>query len=265
MTAPCCHKQVRGQLDKFIAERPVSDISGASGTGGTGGVGVGNGLTEMLQHGIYRERESEMVTDSIRALLLEWCGYTTTVFEFVGGEHTAKNVMIAAVKRSHATVGVSTDDIVRAREVLADIQAAEAAKKKKRDMKVKKKKFQSVSLNEFGDVDVDSYKQDGREEREGGEGGEEREVTEEEKEIERERKVMEIADMVDTNNRVARLEEVEKEDAIARRIDTLMRTFGVKKMKLFDLVFGENISNEGEGEKGEETKPKKLKLKKFRR
>jgi hypothetical protein len=35
----------------------------------------------------------------MRALLLEIAGYDTQVFEFVGGEHTAKNVMITAVKR----------------------------------------------------------------------------------------------------------------------------------------------------------------------
>lgn len=36
--------------------------------------------------------------DSIRALLLEWAGYEVKVMEFVSGEHTAKNVMISAVK-----------------------------------------------------------------------------------------------------------------------------------------------------------------------
>ena len=36
----------------------------------------------------------------VRALLLEMAGYDVRVFEFIGGEHTAKNVMVAAVKRS---------------------------------------------------------------------------------------------------------------------------------------------------------------------
>tara|TARA_A100001035_G_C27424373_1_gene338705 strand:- start:126 stop:458 length:333 start_codon:yes stop_codon:yes gene_type:complete len=39
-----------------------------------------------------------MITDAIRAKCLEASGYQVTVAEFVGGEHTAKNVMIAAVK-----------------------------------------------------------------------------------------------------------------------------------------------------------------------
>ena len=41
-----------------------------------------------------------MVTDSLRALLLEACGYQTKVFEFVSLEHTAKNKMLLAVKRA---------------------------------------------------------------------------------------------------------------------------------------------------------------------
>ncbi len=40
-----------------------------------------------------------MVTDGLRALLLEACGYSTQVFEFVSLEHTSKNKMILAVKR----------------------------------------------------------------------------------------------------------------------------------------------------------------------
>jgi DNA-binding transcriptional regulator WhiA len=43
-----------------------------------------------------------MVTDSLRALLLEACGYQTKVFEFVSLEHTNKNKMILAVKRTEA-------------------------------------------------------------------------------------------------------------------------------------------------------------------
>ena len=52
----------------------------------------------MLRHAIYRERSTEIVTDAMRAILLEIAGYSTQVFEFIGGEHTAKNVMLAATK-----------------------------------------------------------------------------------------------------------------------------------------------------------------------
>ena len=41
-----------------------------------------------------------MVTDSLRALLLELQGYETQVFEFVALEHTSKNKMILAVRKS---------------------------------------------------------------------------------------------------------------------------------------------------------------------
>lgn len=76
VVAPCCHKQVRKSM-----KPPV-------------------GLEPMLQHGILLERQAEMLTDAIRSLLLEANGYKTKVFEFVGTEHTPKNVMITAVKRS---------------------------------------------------------------------------------------------------------------------------------------------------------------------
>lgn len=40
-----------------------------------------------------------MVTDSLRALLLELMGYETQVIEFIALEHTSKNKMVLAVKR----------------------------------------------------------------------------------------------------------------------------------------------------------------------
>ena len=80
LTAPCCHKQLRSQLE-YKKREPQNSIS------------------LILEHGIFRERISEMATDSLRAALLDLAGYETRVFEFVGGEHTAKNVMIAAIRR----------------------------------------------------------------------------------------------------------------------------------------------------------------------
>ena len=57
-------------------------------------------LREVLRHGILAEREAEVVTDGIRALLLEIHGYKAGVFEFISSEHTGKNLMIAAHKRT---------------------------------------------------------------------------------------------------------------------------------------------------------------------
>jgi len=74
VVAPCCQKELRPQL----ASPPV--------------------LADALRHGIFQERQAEFVTDALRAQLLEWAGYRTKVFEFVSAEHTAKNLMIAAIK-----------------------------------------------------------------------------------------------------------------------------------------------------------------------
>jgi SAM-dependent methyltransferase len=75
MCSPCCHKQIRPQL---LSPHPMRAV---------------------LQHGVHHEQQAEMVTDSLRALLLESQGYDTQVFEFVSLEHTSKNKMILAVKR----------------------------------------------------------------------------------------------------------------------------------------------------------------------
>ncbi len=56
-----------------------------------------NELAPLLRHGILEERQAEILTDGIRALLLEANGYKTNEFEFISTEHTAKNVMITAV------------------------------------------------------------------------------------------------------------------------------------------------------------------------
>jgi SAM-dependent methyltransferase len=78
LCSPCCHKQLRPQL---LSPHP---------------------LRPLLQHGIHLGQEAEMVTDSLRALLLEAEGYETQVFEFVSLAHTSKNKMILAVKRAAA-------------------------------------------------------------------------------------------------------------------------------------------------------------------
>jgi SAM-dependent methyltransferase len=74
VVAPCCQKELRPQL----TAPPV--------------------LGDALRHGIFQERQAEFVTDALRAQLLEWAGYRTKVFEFISTEHTAKNLMIAAIK-----------------------------------------------------------------------------------------------------------------------------------------------------------------------
>jgi hypothetical protein len=75
MCSPCCHKQIRPQMQSPALFKP------------------------MLQYGVHLGQEAEMVTDSLRALLLEANGYKTKIFEFISLEHTNKNKMILAVKR----------------------------------------------------------------------------------------------------------------------------------------------------------------------
>jgi SAM-dependent methyltransferase len=75
VVAPCCHKQIRKSIGK-----------------------TESALNPILKHGILLERQAEMITDSIRALILESQGYEVKVFEFISSEHTGKNVMISAVK-----------------------------------------------------------------------------------------------------------------------------------------------------------------------
>lgn len=68
--APCCYKQIRPQIN------------------------TANALNEITKHGILCERQAEIVTDAIRAAILEAYGYKTKVFEFIETEHTPKNVLI---------------------------------------------------------------------------------------------------------------------------------------------------------------------------
>lgn len=77
VVAPCCHKQIRREMEKHK---------------------VKNDLSFLTKYGIFMERQAEMVTDGIRALVLEYFGYKTKVFEFISDAHTPKNVLIVGIK-----------------------------------------------------------------------------------------------------------------------------------------------------------------------
>lgn len=77
VVAPCCHKQIRKTLET------------------SGGMPSRKALTRF---GIFMDREAEMLTDALRALVLECYGYKVKVQEFISDAHTPKNVMILATK-----------------------------------------------------------------------------------------------------------------------------------------------------------------------
>jgi SAM-dependent methyltransferase len=95
VVAPCCHKQIRREMEKHR---------------------VKNELDFLTKHGIFLERQAEMVTDGIRSLILEYYGYATKVFEFVSDAHTPKNVLIVGEKRQQGTSDQA--------EILKKIQAS---------------------------------------------------------------------------------------------------------------------------------------------
>lgn len=74
--APCCHKQIRQEMER------------------SGKVDV------ITRYGIFLERQAVMITDTIRALILEYFGYKTQVMEFIEMEHTPKNVLLVGRKTS---------------------------------------------------------------------------------------------------------------------------------------------------------------------
>lgn len=81
VVAPCCHKQIRREIEKAQAS---------------------NDLDFLTRHGTFLERQAEMVTDGLRALMLEYHGYSTKLFEFVSDAHTPKNVMIVGTRNKAA-------------------------------------------------------------------------------------------------------------------------------------------------------------------
>ena len=54
----------------------------------------------ITRYGIFLERQAVMITDTIRALILEYFGYKTQVMEFIEMEHTPKNVLLVGKKTS---------------------------------------------------------------------------------------------------------------------------------------------------------------------
>lgn len=75
LSVPCCQHEINGQIK---SER----------------------LSGLTKYGLLKERFSAILTDTVRASLLEYKGYKTQVMEFVDFSHTPKNVLIRAERKN---------------------------------------------------------------------------------------------------------------------------------------------------------------------
>lgn len=92
LSVPCCQHELNAQIDNEI-------------------------LKPIFHYGLIRERIAALATDALRAELLEAMGYKTQILEFIDMEHTPKNILIRAVKKSksEAVIGkeaLSTEKMV---------------------------------------------------------------------------------------------------------------------------------------------------------
>ena len=98
MLAPCCHHDLQAQVD--LVPEPWSLLT---------------------RHGVVSERLIDLMTDSLRAQILKLLGYRVDIVEFIGGEHTPRNIMIRAVKTG---VKVDPAEVDRYQAMLADWKIA---------------------------------------------------------------------------------------------------------------------------------------------
>jgi len=95
LAVPCCQHEINGQIR--------SDI-----------------LQPVLKYGLIKERMAALLTDALRANLLEQQGYETQILEFIDMEHTPKNILIRAVKRTDKLIQkkAAASDISKVKELL---------------------------------------------------------------------------------------------------------------------------------------------------
>ena len=76
LSVPCCHHNLQEKLSKAPVDKSFAGV---------------------MSHGILSERMGDILTDSMRAMILEIMGYKTDVIQYVSMDHTAKNLMIRVV------------------------------------------------------------------------------------------------------------------------------------------------------------------------
>lgn len=80
LSVPCCQHEINTQLEKS------STVKNSS-------------FSLLAKYGLIRERFSALVTDALRAELLEQQNYNVQILEFIDMSHTPKNILIRAVKK----------------------------------------------------------------------------------------------------------------------------------------------------------------------
>lgn len=78
--APCCQNEVLKDLQK-------SETQGR----------------KFISHGLFLQKQADLITDNSRVMLLRSQGYQVDVIDFVSTEHTQKNTLIAATRKSKAS------------------------------------------------------------------------------------------------------------------------------------------------------------------
>jgi len=86
MAAPCCMHELQTQ----IKESPEP-------------------WALLTKNGLVKERLVDLITDSLRAQILKLLGYRVDIVEFIGGEHTARNILIRAVKTNQSSSDIDKD------------------------------------------------------------------------------------------------------------------------------------------------------------
>ena len=91
LIAPCCHHDIQRQME--ISPEPWGALT---------------------KFGLMKERLGDLITDTLRAQILRIMGYRVEIIEFIGGEHTPRNLLIRAVRTGATPVA---NDIDRYREI----------------------------------------------------------------------------------------------------------------------------------------------------